>query len=271
MLKNILSVTLLVSMVTLLSGCNMLGGSIFSSNNKNSSISSTNSSDIVLRCENDNLKGCRSNSAIQYYSIGLAYESGEKVSKDYSIAREWYKKADAKGNINSTTNLASMYVRGDGGEKNYKEAFRLYSNAAGRGDSVAMLDLGILYENGAGVDKNVDKAIYWYRRSASLNNIDAEKKLGDFYWNQDKKSESYQWYLLAAKNGDPEAQFTVGNLLENGNGIKTNKKHAFYWHLRSAQQGYKDAECHVGSMYASGIGTTRNKQKSKYWINKCNN
>jgi TPR repeat protein len=50
-----------------------------------------------------------------------------------------------------------------------------------------------------------------------------------------------KWYLMAAQQGRPEAEFKVGYLYEQGLGVAQNKPSAIAWYQKSSQQGYPDA------------------------------
>ena len=55
--------------------------------------------------------------------------------------------------------LGVMYEFGEGVEKDYKKAFELYEKAANQGHSIAQNNLGLFYYHGRGVNKDKKKAI----------------------------------------------------------------------------------------------------------------
>lgn len=55
-------------------------------------------------------------------------------------------------------------------------------------------------------------------------------------------SEAYKWYLLAAEQGNPEAQFSLGVMFQNGEGVPKNFETAIRWFLKASDNGNKDAK-----------------------------
>lgn len=69
------------------------------------------------------------NAAAQH-SLGVLYEKGEGVSKDYAQARAWYQKAAAKENRSAAYNLGNHYRYGLGVVQDYQQARQWYEKAA---------------------------------------------------------------------------------------------------------------------------------------------
>jgi len=83
---------------------------------------------------------------------------------------------------------------------------------AERGDPEAQYRIGFLNENKC----NAKDAVVWYERSAEYNFIMAQLRLGRIFYmgelaDQDFKI-AYQWYTIAADNGDSEAATYSNNL-----------------------------------------------------------
>lgn len=77
-------------------------------------------------------------------------------------------------------------------------------------------------------------------------------------------------YLIAAKNGDADAQNMVAALYYQGGNspIKQDYSQAFYWLNKSAQQEDYAGEWSLGKMYQSGKGTEVDPVKAQYWFDK---
>lgn len=69
----------------------------------------------------------------------------------------------------------------------------------------------------------------------------------------------------AAEFGDAGAQFNVGVIYLQGNGVPVDLKSAFYWVKKSAEQGYADAQYVLGSFYDLGKGTTEDQNEANKW------
>ncbi len=77
--------------------------------------------------------------------VGLCYDQGKGVGKNYALAAEWYARSAAQDCTRGQRNLALMYYCGEGVEKNYEKACPLFRKAADKGDTVAQYMLGTLY------------------------------------------------------------------------------------------------------------------------------
>ena len=76
-------------------------------------------------------------------------------------------------------------------------------------------------------------------------------------------------YLIAAKNGDANAQDMVAALYYQGGNspIKQDYEQAFYWVSKSAAQGDYAGEMALGKMYQYGRGPGVDPVKAQYWFN----
>jgi TPR repeat protein len=101
------------------------------------------------------------------FRVGLAYDAGIEVKRDYSQAADWYRKAANGGNPGAQNNLAGLYSRGLGVPQSDVEALRWYMRAAAIGYPAAQNNLGFLYAEGRGVLGNDETAVSWYRKAAS--------------------------------------------------------------------------------------------------------
>lgn len=79
-------------------------------------------------------------------------------------------------------------------------------------------------------------------------------------------AEAYcQWKPLA-KKGYAEAQYNLGWLYANGNGLNIDMQRAFYWWKAAANQGHADAQFALGLSYATGEGVKRDLQTAAKWF-----
>lgn len=70
------------------------------------------------------------------------------------------------------------------------------------------------------------------------------------------------WSGRGARDGDDQAQFLLGILYTEGNGVKQNYKKARYWLRKSASQGNAQALFHLGWMYEYGEGVRSERNKA---------
>jgi len=65
-------------------------------------------------------------------------------------------------------------------------------------------------------------------------------------------------YQPAAENGDPEAQYNLGLLYLEGNGVKKNEKLGAEWIQKAADQGHIAAKKKLAWCYLYGRGVKQN-------------
>ncbi len=71
-----------------------------------------------------------------------------------------------------------------------------------------------------------------------------------------------------ADEGSASAQFELGRMFENGNGVGTDKQLAVFWYGKAAEQGHAEAQTSLGVLYARGLGVPRNAPYAVAWFRK---
>ncbi len=155
-----------------------------------------------------------------------AYKNGHK---DQAV--EAYRYAAENGQIGAQWKLARMYAEGDGVGRDDYQAFRFFSEIArqeiepGRPEdtyiSDALVALGRYLKSGIpGSPISADPAAasdYYMRAAATYRNADAQFEVGKMYLNGDgvraNVRQAGRWLQLAAEKGHAGAQATLGNLL----------------------------------------------------------
>jgi TPR repeat protein len=90
--------------------------------------------------------------------IGDAYYYGHGVSRDYTEAARWYRRAAQNSNAMAEATLGDIYYYGRGVPQDFAEAGQWWRLAAERGVAVAQLNLGVMYANGDGVPQDYVKS-----------------------------------------------------------------------------------------------------------------
>ena len=144
---------------------------------------------------------------------GCGQESAE-VPLFKATTREKAEQGDAEAQFN----LGLMYEEGQGVLRNYKEAVKWIRKAAEQGFAKAQCYLGVMYHNGKGVPKNYMEALEWFSKAAALEHAESQYWLGVMYdygkGVTQNFIEAYAWYLLAKANGDEEASKRVSSFEE---------------------------------------------------------
>ncbi len=81
-----------------------------------------------------------------------------------------------------------------------------------------------------------------------------------------------EWYGKAAMNGDARAQFDLGLMFYNGQGVEQDYAAARSLWEKAAEQGHSLAQYDLGVMYNNGEGVWRDLGKAREWYGKaCEN
>lgn len=89
---------------------------------------------------------------------------------------------------------------------NNTKALKWYLASASQGCTDANYDLGHLYWKGTGVEQDFNKALDHFLISANNNRLDAQYMLGFLYMETKNLKMAYEWFSLAANNGEPNSK-----------------------------------------------------------------
>ena len=70
-----------------------------------------------------------------------------------------------------------------------------------------------------------------------------------------------------ADQGDAFAQYNLGLMYDNGEGVTENDAEAVKWYRKAADQGFAKAQVNLGAMYGNGEGVTENYVQAYKWFN----
>ena len=71
-----------------------------------------------------------------------------------------------------------------------------------------------------------------------------------------------------AEAGDATAQFILGGMYENGDGVAEDLTLARHWYEKAAAQGFADAQFNLGVMYETGNGVKADYAQARHWYEK---
>ncbi len=177
----------------------------------------------------------------------------------------------------------------------YATALRLYRPLAAKGNPKAEEEIGGMYSRGEGVPADKAEALVWFemannqrlallaynkadfatalrifRPLAERGHITAEYVIGLMYANGQGLPQDYskalEWHRKAAEQGEAKAQFSVGVMYFKGLGTKVDRKEAFKWYRRAAEQGEPTAQYNLGAMYAKGEAVPRDPVTADMWL-----
>lgn len=76
-----------------------------------------------------------------------------------------------------------------------------------------------------------------------------------------------EWKPLA-EQGYASAQYNLGIMYDNGQGIAQNYTQALYWYNKAAEQGHASAQYNLAQMYRMGQGVPQNYSQAMDWYKK---
>lgn len=79
--------------------------------------------------------------------------------------------------------------------------------------------------------------------------------------------EAVRWYRLAAEQGDANAQNNLGVMYKKGNGVVQDYAEAVRWYRLAAEQGIAYAQKGLSDMYAKGDGVLQDYGSAHMWYN----
>lgn len=186
--------------------------------------------------------------AKELFDLAMKYEI-EGCGDSVCNTVEMIAKSAELGYVPAQSRLGSMYLTGDRVEQCYGKAFEWFSKAAGQNDSEALYQLGGLYEWGNGVTESVDKAIELYSKAKELGSIHAAVSLNLLQASIKSTDESghsidptLRVLIKGAESGDPESQYGLGVVFEQGVLAPKNEDEAIHWYLLAACRGNEDAK-----------------------------
>ena len=69
-----------------------------------------------------------------------------------------------------------------------------------------------------------------------------------------------------AEQGDPKAQFILGSMYRDGQGVEKDLAETLKWWEKAAIGGNVDAQFALGNIYSGGYGVTRDYVRSYMWF-----
>jgi hypothetical protein len=155
--------------------------------------------------------------------LGVMYDYGNGVPRDSTEAVNWVRLAAEQGNAEAQFYLGSMYTDGEGVLQDYAEAVDWYRLAAEQGEVWAQYRLGTMYNNGHGVLQDYAQAVNWFRLAAEQGNAEARDDL----------------IRLASEQGNAPAQYALGSMSADGDGVIQDTFIAHMWFNISAANGHE--------------------------------
>ncbi|MFQ5972862.1 MAG: trypsin-like peptidase domain-containing protein [Alphaproteobacteria bacterium] len=110
------------------------------------------------------------------------------------------------------------------------------------------------------------QAIEELRPLAAGGDVMAQTALGIIYDAQRDYEAAVKWYAPAAKAGFAPAEWLLGTMYDDGQGVSENNGEATRLYGRAAKQGYVRAQYYLALMYLAGEGVPENDEQFLKWL-----
>jgi TPR repeat protein len=184
---------------------------------------------LALKCFE---KSAKENNTVAMQNTALMYRHGLGMKENDVIKSvEWYKKAIDLGDTDAMVSLAGMYLLGE--NINYAEAKELYRQAANKGNIDAIYETGWMYSEGMGVDRDYKIAMEYYLDAVTKGHTGAMNAIGNAYKNgfgvNQNYTEAFNWYMKSAEQGNARAMIEISYMYLSGLGVNKDFYKAMDW------------------------------------------
>ncbi|MEW6560686.1 MAG: tetratricopeptide repeat protein, partial [Pseudomonadota bacterium] len=183
------------------------------------------------------------------------------LSQDNAQAMTWYKKAADQGDEDAKHNLHLLMTSGKLAAATPPPAPGFHPLTVDAIYKQIIATEASPHPNWVALRNQLQNAdlMAQVQSQAKLGNAHAQDVLGNCYeggWgglSQDL-AQAASWFRKAADQGDADAQYNLGVMYANGQGVPQDYAQAASWFRKAADQGYAAAQNNLGIMYANGQG-----------------
>lgn len=186
------------------------------------------------------------------YLLGLLYQNGSKVNKDFTKSMSYFELAGNQGNLHGFRRIGFCCYQGYDTKRNYSLAVKYYQIGCEHEDPRSINSLGRCYQNGKGVEQSFQKAFDLYKRAADLGSPYAMNNLGKCYecgfgCDRDYNIAS-QLYQKAAELGESYGFNNLALMYEKGLGVNQNITKAIELYHAAIDIGNPDAHSNLKNL-----------------------
>jgi uncharacterized protein len=205
------------------------------------------------------------------FEVGVAYEKGDGVERDWEQAAEWYLKAAKQNHPAAQLAVGFCYANGTGVELNDEMGFVWTHKSAELYYAPAQYALGKIYEEGGlGQARNAEQAVLWIRRAATRGHCDAQFTLGNYYHQgfgvKAEIQKALEWYLRAADQGSIQSQLLIARNFDAWSGYLPDDKVALDYLRKMAKQGDSESQLNLGVYYRDRDSGKQNLDEAVKWL-----
>lgn len=245
--------------------------------------------DAVPRCERAAQRGNTQAQAV----MGMMYFFGHGVVANNDTAARWLEQAAIGGSDMGQYYFGRLHSTGLGVEQNDVEAFNWYLLSAKQGYPLGQWTVSLTYRLGIGTPKDMDLAYEWYAQAQKQLTGLPEKNREDFeiqffevrdniagansykqalvyllgLEGEPSPTNAFPLMLEAANQGHPDAQYQLGLMYVEGEGVSQDMHEAYGWFQLASENHHRDAQAYMGWMNLLGTGTPYNLDSAiQYYV-----
>lgn len=120
-------------------------------------------------------------------------------------------------------------------------------------------------ENGWGVPRSLTAARRWYRAAARQGDAEAAFRLGELLLRAKRRAAdtaAVTCLRQAADTGHGDAQAALATCYRNGRGLAADQREWFRWTARAAQNGSASGRYNLAQCYYAGYGVARDTERA---------
>ena len=168
---------------------------------------------------------------------------------------------------------------------NYSKAIKYFRKASDDGNIVANWYLGHIYRTGKGVAVDPATAYSYYSRVAEAYDpdepdpkrlrimVDGQMRVADYQRTgipqagikADPATAAATYLRLASGYGHPGAQYALGVMTLNGQGVRKNPQQGLKWLMAAARKRHPGAQAYLGDLYWTGKVVQRDETRAVMW------
>lgn len=134
------------------------------------------------------------------------------------------------------------------------------------GDAEAQANLGIMLQSRG----EYQRAAYWYQQAAQAGIANAQYNMGTLYFNGEGVPKDYakahEWFEKAAQRDNKYAEFQLGITYYTGQGVQKDPTQEIYWYEKAARQGLPAAAYNLGVIYNNGEEVPPDYVRAYAWL-----
>jgi uncharacterized protein len=139
---------------------------------------------------------------------------------------------------------------------------------AERGSAEAQFRVANAYDTGQGAPRDGKEAMRWYVASAKQGNAEAQNSVGSGLQAEQRFAEALLWYEKAAAQSHPLATNNLAFLYDAGKGTTQDRRKAYDLYMKAADLGWAESMFNIAVMHAFGQIGEKDVLAGCVWANR---